>query len=83
MDYKSSMCDLCVNRADDDHPPLCVTSCKQKAIEWKEVEEDKTKNIFVINDRLAVFALSFNERRPIPFGSVPFSGAVPLEDKKK
>jgi len=63
LDYKSSGCDFCVGRADENNPPVCVTSCKQKALEWREIDEAKDKTVYSINERLAVNALSFNERR--------------------
>ena len=46
--YKTSQCDYCFDRSDEDTPPLCVTTCDQKAIEWREVEEDASKEIYAV-----------------------------------
>jgi len=51
--YLSSQCDYCIGRADKE-PPLCVTSCPQRAVEFKEVQEDLENRIFLVGDRLAV-----------------------------
>jgi Fe-S-cluster-containing dehydrogenase component len=53
LEYKSSNCDLCIGRTDG-KVPLCVTTCKEKAIQFIEVEESKEKNIYLVNDKLAV-----------------------------
>ncbi|MDP3142557.1 MAG: 4Fe-4S binding protein [Candidatus Omnitrophota bacterium] len=51
--YLSAKCDYCIGRADKE-PPECVTSCPQKAVEFKEVEEDLTNNMFLVGTHLAV-----------------------------
>jgi Fe-S-cluster-containing dehydrogenase component len=34
--------------------PKCVTTCPEKAIEVKEVQEDMEKDIYLVGDSLAV-----------------------------
>jgi Fe-S-cluster-containing dehydrogenase component len=48
VEYKTSACDLSSDRSDDNTPPVCVDSCPQKAIEWVEVSEDPSKNIYAV-----------------------------------
>jgi len=45
-------CDYCM-RLDGKTPP-CVPTCVKGAIEYREVEESKEDNIYVINDNFAV-----------------------------
>ncbi|MFC1501306.1 4Fe-4S dicluster domain-containing protein [Elusimicrobiota bacterium] len=45
IDYKTSQCDLCFDRANDDNPPICVKTCEKNALQWVEVEENISKNI--------------------------------------
>ncbi|OGS24045.1 MAG: hypothetical protein A2297_07780, partial [Elusimicrobia bacterium RIFOXYB2_FULL_48_7] len=58
--YKSSGCDYCEGRANG-NPPLCVETCKEKALQYVEVEESPEKNIYVINEHLAVHAIPWNK----------------------
>ena len=48
VDYKTSQCDYCFDRSDENTPPLCATTCKQNAIQWVEVEEDASKEIYAV-----------------------------------
>ena len=50
--YLDSKCDYCVGLSG--RLPKCVTSCPEKAIEDKEIEEDPGRNIYLIGDNLAV-----------------------------
>lgn len=51
--YLSAKCDYCIGRQEKE-PPICVTSCPHKAVEFKEVQEDIEKNIFLVGEYLAV-----------------------------
>ena len=59
--YKTSGCDYCVGRLAVDEKPLCVRTCPEGALEYKEIEEDISKNIYVINENLAVRAVVWNK----------------------
>jgi Fe-S-cluster-containing dehydrogenase component len=50
--YLDSRCDYCL--AISAKLPKCITSCPQKAIEIKEVEEDIEQNIYFVGEHLAV-----------------------------
>lgn len=50
--YLDSKCDFCEGR--EDRIPACVSSCPEKAVEFREVEEDPDNNIYIIGDRFAV-----------------------------
>jgi len=50
--YLDSKCDFCL--AGGDKMPKCVSTCPEKAIEVKEVEEDQENNIFLVGEHLAV-----------------------------
>ncbi len=50
--YLDSQCDYCVSLSTK--LPKCVTSCPEKAVEIKEVEESPAGNIYLIGERLAV-----------------------------
>ena len=60
LNYRSSTCDYCIDRCDDNKPPLCVETCPDKALKFVEVEESKEKNIYTINDNLAVCVPKWN-----------------------
>ncbi|OGS19410.1 MAG: hypothetical protein A3J83_03180 [Elusimicrobia bacterium RIFOXYA2_FULL_40_6] len=60
LPYKSSGCDYCEGRKENKQP-LCAETCPQKAIQYIEVEESKEKNIYIINDYLAVKGLPWNK----------------------
>ena len=48
VSYTTDMCDYCLDRSDDSTPPECVASCPEKALEWKEVSEDPSKDIYAV-----------------------------------
>jgi len=50
--YLDSKCDYCVGISKE--LPKCVTTCSEKAIEVKEVQEDMEKDIYLVGDNLAV-----------------------------
>lgn len=50
--YLDSKCDFCVGLSGK--LPKCVTTCPEKAIEIKEVEENIEQNIYIVSDSLAV-----------------------------
>jgi Fe-S-cluster-containing dehydrogenase component len=50
--YLDSKCDYCI--AVTGGTPVCVSSCPEKAIEIKEIEEDLEKNIYLVGEHLAV-----------------------------
>ena len=50
--YLDSQCDYCVGMAG--RLPKCVTSCPERAIEIKEIEEDLEQNIYLVGESLAV-----------------------------
>ncbi len=55
--YLSSRCDLCIGRLKDDEKPVCVVDSSDGVLEYKEVEESAEKNIYILNDYLAVHCL--------------------------
>ncbi|MCX6355833.1 MAG: 4Fe-4S dicluster domain-containing protein [Candidatus Aureabacteria bacterium] len=55
LPYSFSGCDLCSDRAGHE-PPLCVCTCPYGALEYREVEEDPEKGIYLINEHLAVLS---------------------------
>jgi Fe-S-cluster-containing dehydrogenase component len=57
LPYKTSKCDFCIGR--EDEVPLCVRTCPHKALEYRDVEEDASKNIYVINNRVAIKAIKW------------------------
>ena len=50
--YLDSKCDYCLGK--EGGLPKCVSTCHQKAVEIKEVEEDLEKNIYFVGENLAV-----------------------------
>lgn len=56
--YLDSKCDYCVGATDK--LPRCVTTCPEKAIEIKEVEENLQNNIFLVGQHLAVHTLKWS-----------------------
>jgi len=50
--YLDSRCDYCIGVSGK--LPKCITSCPERAIEIKEVEEKPEENIYFIGDALAV-----------------------------
>lgn len=51
--YLDSKCDYCIYFSKE-KLPKCITSCPEKAIEIKEIEENPEENIFYIGNKLAV-----------------------------
>ncbi|MFH1368174.1 MAG: 4Fe-4S dicluster domain-containing protein [Elusimicrobiota bacterium] len=52
VEYKTTMCDHCLDRAADDSPPVCTKTCPLNAIKWIEVEEDPLKDIYAVRNGL-------------------------------
>ena len=50
--YLDSICDYCKKRFKDAY--LCIETCPYGAVEFKEFEENKEKNILLINKNLGV-----------------------------
>ncbi len=50
--YLDSRCDYCVGRSEK--TPVCITSCPEKAIEIKAIEENIEENIYFVGESLAV-----------------------------
>jgi Fe-S-cluster-containing dehydrogenase component len=50
VEYKTTMCDYCFDRADDSTPPECVATCPEKALQWIEVAEDAAKEIYAVRN---------------------------------
>lgn len=62
LNYRSSMCDYCMGRANG-KAPLCVETCSEKALQYVEAEEAKEKHIYVINQNLAVCVPYWNKSK--------------------
>lgn len=60
IQYKTSQCDFCIDRANG-KPPLCVTTCPEKALRYEEIEEDASKDIYIIKNRLAVHSVRWEK----------------------
>lgn len=56
--YLDSNCDYCVGVTE--RLPRCVTSCPEKAIEIKEIEEKPEENIYFVGEYLAVHTLKWS-----------------------
>ncbi|MCS7230553.1 MAG: 4Fe-4S dicluster domain-containing protein [Elusimicrobiota bacterium] len=54
LDYKSSQCDFCLDRASDENPPLCSVTCPEGAISYRDVQPNEKENIYEINKNLVV-----------------------------
>lgn len=63
LNYKSSMCDYCLDRLDDNKSPLCVETCSEKALQYVQVGESEEKNIYIIGDYLAVHETQWNKAK--------------------
>ncbi|MFC1658165.1 4Fe-4S dicluster domain-containing protein [Candidatus Omnitrophota bacterium] len=55
--YLDSKCDYCAGITKG--VPKCITSCPEKAIELKEIEEDPEANIYFVGKNLAVHSLKW------------------------
>lgn len=58
LPYKTSQCDFCAGK---NEVPICVGTCPKGALRYIEVEESPEKNIYVINDRVAIHAVPWNK----------------------
>lgn len=56
--YINSRCDYCLGLPKQ-KIPACVSSCPYRAVELKEIAEDKERNIFLIGAHLAVHSLKW------------------------
>jgi len=55
LPYQLSGCDLCRDRALRELP-LCVRTCPYGALGYLEVEEDKEKGVYLVDDGIAVIS---------------------------
>jgi Fe-S-cluster-containing hydrogenase component 2 len=62
--YLDSRCDYCVGVAGK--LPACQTSCPEKAIEVKEIEEKPEDNIYFIGEHLAVHTIKWSRENILP-----------------
>lgn len=60
LSYKTSFCDLCLNKTGD-LTPLCVKSCPKDGLKYIEIDEDIEKNIYLIKDGIAIHAIPWNK----------------------
>lgn len=60
--FYTSTCDYCLGRNPEVDIPDCVKSSPNGAIEYREVEEDEDKDIYLIGDHLAVRSVSFKKK---------------------
>ncbi len=65
LPYKTSACDFCLDRSDDEHPPLCTQTCPQNALQFVEVEEAPDKNIYRIKERVYVHGIPWNKEAKV------------------
>jgi Fe-S-cluster-containing dehydrogenase component len=56
--YLDSKCDYCIGISGK--LPHCITTCPEKAIEIKEIEEDLEKDIYFVGENLAVHTLKWS-----------------------
>lgn len=61
--YLDSRCDYCINRRTE--VPECVKTCPYKALDFKEVEENLEKNIYLIGENLAVHSRKWEKEDTI------------------
>jgi len=52
--YPSSVCDVCKGRLGPGEKPLCVTSCQNGSIDYREVDLDKEKDLVEVFDDIVV-----------------------------
>jgi len=55
--YITSQCDYCIERSNDNKPPLCVSTCPLGAIKYIEIEESADKDIYLVGEHLAVHSI--------------------------
>lgn len=59
LPFLIDQCDYCMDRSDDNNPPVCVKTCPYNAVEFKEVQEDVENNIYKVNDNLYVRSIQW------------------------
>jgi Fe-S-cluster-containing dehydrogenase component len=60
LPFYVSKCDFCAMTGDEAIP--CVIACKNKAIEFREVEESPKEGIFLVGEHLAVRAPRWDKK---------------------
>lgn len=64
--YLSSRCDICLESGLSEFKlPKCIESCPKGAIQYKETEESKEKNIYLLGNYLAVRAIAWKREAPV------------------
>lgn len=62
VEYKSSMCDYCAGRSNDNTAPVCVKTCPKNALQWVEMQENKDKDIYAVrNDKFLVHTIKWKK----------------------
>lgn len=65
VEYKTSMCDYCLDRAAEGTPPVCTTACAKNAIQYIEVAEDPSKDIYAVrNGAFFVHTVKWQKEKP-------------------
>jgi carbon-monoxide dehydrogenase iron sulfur subunit len=62
--YLDSSCDYCIGK--NAEAPKCVSSCPERAIEVKEVEESLEQDIYFVGERLAVHSRKWSREDAQP-----------------
>ena len=52
--FPSSVCDVCKDRLDPNEKPLCVTTCKNDSIDYKEVDASKEDDLVEVFEDIVV-----------------------------
>ncbi len=61
--YKTHQCDYCFDRSED-APPLCVSTCEENALQWTEVTEDISKDIYAVRGgRYFVYTVKWKKEK--------------------
>jgi len=60
--YAVSVCDYCLGIVGGDKVPVCVGTCPLNAVRFEEVQEDASKNNYVVNEHLVVHALPWKKQ---------------------
>jgi len=74
--YPSSVCDVCRGRLERDEKPLCVRTCKDGSIDYREVDVEKEEDLVEVFEDIVV---------KVPSGSLwePFSREEQGSEKRK